>query len=177
MKYFCLLRGINVSGKKLIKMEYLREVFTQMSFSNVKSFIQSGNIVFESEESIEISLISQIQKQLTTCFGYSITIFLRKAEEWEKIINKNPYPPLINHANFKYYITFLPSVPSVELQSKITLLSNENEKFYTQGREIYTMLTKDNTAKQLFSNNYMEKILKMPATTRNWNTVTKLLDY
>lgn len=174
MKYYCLLRGINVSGKKLIKMEELGQVFIKMGFSRVITFIQSGNIILESDEVDENLLVSLIEKHLLENFGYSIPTFLRTQNEWLDILKNSPYKDSVGDSDFKFYVTLFSTVPQEELKSRITKIKPEAYLFYN--RELYTKIAKGSTDDELFSNNYIERTLKMPATTRNWNTMTKLMD-
>lgn len=177
MKFICLLRGINVSGKNLIKMELLREIFLKMDFTNVLTYIQSGNIVFESTVMDEKILISRIEAKLLQVLNYQIPAMLRNFDEWRKIANNSPFQDHLKSTDYKLYVTFFNTTPAPEFQQKVIQLSNSNETFVFQGREMYSKISKDPSFKPIFTNNLIENKLKIPATTRNWNTIEKLLEY
>ncbi|NJK94317.1 MAG: DUF1697 domain-containing protein [Bacteroidales bacterium] len=150
MTYICLLRGINVSGQKLIKMEYLREVFGSMEFSQVRTYIQSGNIVFESNEQSEKTLLDKIEKHLHTILGYPVVTFLRTQEYWELIIRNTPFAEKINNNDYKLYVTLFPSQPAEDMKTKILKLNTAEGNFFFNSRELYSMIKKNTSHDKLF---------------------------
>jgi uncharacterized protein (DUF1697 family) len=177
MKFICLLRGINVSGKKLIKMELLRGMFEQMGFADVQTYIQSGNIIFETIETGEIEIKHKIENGLKTILGYQVVSFIRNFNTWDTIIRNNPFPGQTGNPDYKFYVTFLNQEPETNLAEKLLSFCSPNETYVLKGRELYVLLRKDTATKEVFSNNFVENKLKMPATTRNWNTILKIMDY
>lgn len=173
-KYVALLRGINVSGQKLIKMEVLRQVFADMKLKNVTTYIQSGNVLFESADTDEAALQTKIEKALLKSFGYEVPVFLRTAKEMAAIVKNNIFEPGASGKTEMLYICFLHNAPDAGQKKKLLAIANEAETYDVKKREIYCLVDKG-VAKVPFSNAYIEKLIKMPATTRNWNTVNKLL--
>src|SRR5258707_2155990 len=91
MKYVALLRGINVTGKNMIKMETLRGTFAALGFKNVKSYINSGNLVFETAKTDDRKLAAKIHDAIQTEFGFDISVMVRPVAEIEEIIANNPF--------------------------------------------------------------------------------------
>ena len=91
MVYITLLRGINVGGQKRIKMIDLRNVFESINFRNVKTYLQSGNVIFKDDTTDIIKLTDQIEKKICEVFGFSVKIIIRTDEEFRNIVNNNPF--------------------------------------------------------------------------------------
>lgn len=173
IKYSAFLRGINVGGHRVIKMEYLRRLFGELGLQKVQTYIQSGNIFFESEEEDEQVLITAIEKHLLDSLGYEVPTFLRTPSQMASILENYPFTGLDNDPKLKIYVAFLPAPPPVEPAQALMALNTEWEKMQVYNREVYIML-KPFDGKSIFSNNLLEKKLKMLATTRNWATVNKM---
>jgi len=175
IKYIAFLRGINVSGHRIIKMEELRKMFEALKFKNVKTYIQTGNVVFETTVKDPDSLTRKIEKHLHKSLGYEVETMLRTIPEMEEIIKNNPFKKVKLDKTLHLYLTFLYDGPSVELKKTLISLSDDIATFKIREREVYTLYNKNN-AKHPFSNNFVEKKLKVAATTRNWNVINKVLD-
>ncbi len=176
MTYILLLRGINVSGQKLIKMEYLREQFAAWGYTNVRTYIQSGNVIFDSTEKKEQVLYKKISAQLHKALGYGVEIFLRNVSEIAEVVKQNPFTDSHPDDKMALYVSFLAEVPTEENRKKLEGLSDELNRYIIINREVYCFISKhERNAKTIYSNNWLEKKLGMPATARNWNTVNKLL--
>jgi uncharacterized protein (DUF1697 family) len=171
-KYVALLRGINVSGQKIIKMDHLRAIFESMNFQHVITYIQSGNVIFDSEEKDSERLKSRIESELQRVLHFDIPVILRTKEELEEIVERNPFEEA--GINEKLYVSLLSRAPSAEAVAKLETYENEIDTFRIQDREVY-VLCRENYGKSQFSNNFMEKKLGVSATTRNWATVNKLI--
>lgn len=171
MKYVSLLRAINVSGQKLIKMEALREMFDMPGIKNVKTYIQSGNIIFDAKETDEAKLLQKIEKKLHQSLGYQVDSFLRTETEMAAIIKHLPFKKV--KEDDKVYVCFLHQAPNKEQAANFMAMANKAEEFVIKGREVYICLHP--TDKQhLFSNKLLEQKTKLGATTRNWHTVNKI---
>lgn len=175
-KYIALLRGINVSGQKLIKMEDLRGIFTDMGFKNVHSYIQSGNVIFETTRQDTIKLAIKIQKWLFKALGYEVPTIIRTSEELKSIVSDNHFARLKASKNAKTYVAFLSATPTTEQVDFLHTLNSAVDTFHVQGTELYLIID-ETKGKSVFTNVFVEKKLKMYATTRNWNTVCKLAEY
>lgn len=174
-KYIALLRGINVSGQKLIKMGELKTHLEQLNFNNVITYIQSGNIAFEADSSNQKDLAAQIVNKIKEKYGWEVPVIVKSAYEMKLIAENNPF---LNHRKediSKLYVTFLADEPDIELVNKFRTINYEPDKFVVVDKVLYGFIpvSYGNTK---FSNNFIESKLKTTATTRNWKTVLKLLE-
>lgn len=168
-KYIAFLRAINVGGTKIIKMEDLKKIFESFGFANVQTYIQSGNVVFETKESAMLE--AQIEKLLEKALGYKVEIFLRTMEELAKIASQPAFEP---QGDETLHVVFLRKSQDANHKSKQELLSfrSEADDFAVKGREVYNL--RRDRDKSVFSNNFIEKILKESSTTRNLTTLRKI---
>lgn len=171
--YIALLRGINVSGHKKIKMSELKTMFEMLGCSNVQTYIQSGNVVFESENPKELE--SKISAKIQEVFGFEVSVLCRTAEEMEAVITRNPYAETTGFEAEKLYVTFLQETPSEEKLTALQTLTFEPEIYSVSGREIYVYCT-NGYGKTKLDNSIFERKLKVKATTRNWRTINKLIE-
>ncbi|MFB9758893.1 DUF1697 domain-containing protein [Ectobacillus funiculus] len=170
--YIAFLRGINVGGKKIIKMEKLKDIFKSLYFQNVKTYIQSGNVIFDStEESADI--LYKIETELENVLGYKVTSIIRTADELEEIIKQNPFSA--SEDVEKQYVTFLHREPTVEAGDRLMSYKNDVDDFCVTHREVFLLCGKG-YGKTKFSNHFLESKLDVLATTRNWKTVNKILN-
>lgn len=170
-KYVAFLRAINVGGTKIIKMEDLKKYFESFGCVNVQTYINSGNVIFEAKEST--GLEEKIEKQLEKALGYKVETFLRSMDELVKIASKPAFEP---QGNETLHVVFLRYRQSVEKSSEQKLLSlrSEADDFAIQGAEVYNL--RRDRDKSIFSNNFIEKTLKVEGTTRNITTVRKVVE-
>jgi uncharacterized protein (DUF1697 family) len=173
IKYVAFLRGVNVGGHKLIKMEELRRACASLGFKNVKTYIQSGNVIFETSETSSHLLTARIEKELHRLLGYEVTVFLRTTLEVEEIVKHDPFKGL-KFADVKMYVTFLSE--ELNARPKLPLLSSTKdvEVFQIRNREAFSLSRKKN-GRFGFPNNLIEKELGVLATTRTWTTVGKII--
>jgi len=171
--YVAFLRGINVGGNALIKMADLAKVFSSLKFKKVRTFIASGNVLFESELDSK-TLESKIEKALLKSFGQKISVLVRPVSDLEQIISQDPFGKKTSDDKWKLYVVFLKEEPVAALRKVLVALSGDLETYRIQGRDVYVTLHKEHP-KPTFSGNFIEKHLKMPATARNWNTVCKVV--
>lgn len=170
MKYFAFLRAINVGGNAIIKMANLKTMFESAGLENVQTYIQSGNVIFESEEGAD-SLTKQIERQLENAANYKIEVFVRTMREVQAIAKDSPFTPKDGETA---YVTFLPQKPSAKSQQDLLAFRNEADDFVFKGRELYSL--RRDREKSIFTGNFVEKHLKMAATTRNITTMIKIVD-
>lgn len=172
--YIALLRGINVGGNKIIKMLDLKAMFQTLGFANVRTYIQSGNVVFESDEGSVSLLSGVIERQIHEVFGFEVSVIIRTLAEMENVIANDPFQ-LSEPEEFKrWYVTFLPAEPSAEALDKLRTYENGPDKVRFVGREMYILYEVSVSQSPLFKVPF-DKILGMPITARNWNTVNKLV--
>jgi len=174
MIYIALLRGINVSGQKLIKMDNLRKIFEKMGFKNVRTYIQSGNVIFDAPKTKPEMLCDRIEKQLEKILGYDVSVVVRTIEELEEVVRKYPFSKIKGHVEAKIYVSFLASVPDKANVKELISFNNDNEMFHLIGNNLYILL-RVGFPDSLMGKNIIEKKLRIRTTVRNWNTVNKLV--
>ncbi|EMF43018.1 DUF1697 domain-containing protein [Leptospira interrogans] len=168
--YIALLRGINVSGQKKILMKDLSSLFESLGFMNVKTYIQSGNVLFQDKNKNVKELIILIEKKIVEVFGFEVIVFIRSKEELKTIIQSNPF---FKKDLNRIYISFLNEFKKNPDLTEIEKVKIKGEELIVQGKEIYFFSPKGYGVSKL-SNNFLEKKLHVSATTRNWKTVVTL---
>ena len=173
MKYVAILRGINVSGKNLIKMDALRIAMDNIGFQSIKTYIQSGNICFESNLKDNLEIAAKLKDGIEKNFQLTIPVLVFKEEEFDEIVNENPFMKQSNFDTKFMHITFLESEIDSNLIPQLVDKCSESEQLFCQGKAVYLYLPTGYGNTKL-SNNFIEKKLKNLATTRNWNTCLEL---
>ena len=168
-KYVAFLRAINVGGTKIIKMADLKRMFESFGLSNVQTYIQSGNVIFEVNASPNLE--AKIEAQLEKALGYKVETFLRTMDELVKIAGKPAFEP---QGDETLHIAFLRQRVEKPSERELLSLRSEADDFVVKGREVYNL--RRDRDKSVFSNNLIEKILKVPATTRSLTTVRKIAE-
>jgi uncharacterized protein (DUF1697 family) len=175
-EYFAFLRGINVSGQKLIKMTDLTKIFIDAGFSDVKTFIQSGNVGFSSGvTNIEI-LEKKIEQALTNSLGYHVEIFLYTSTEIRKEVEMEPFRAYDENTLVKKYVTFTKQGLPLTVKLPYFSPSHDVELIATARSLIFSIAYPTGDGRSGFPNLFIEKEFKIQATTRNWNTVCKMVD-
>jgi uncharacterized protein (DUF1697 family) len=172
--YIAMLRGINVTGHRIIKMEQLRASFAALGFRKVKTYVQSGNVVFEATNDSAASLSKKIEKKILCDFGFSVPVLLKTSKEIEEIIGCNPFLKTVGIDHSKLHVTFLSNDPPETALEQLRPLAATSEQFRIIGREIYLWCPNGYGITKL-ANAAIEKKLSLVATTRNWKTVNALL--
>jgi uncharacterized protein (DUF1697 family) len=173
MKYVALLRGINVGGNNIIKMMELKACFEKLGFANVASFIQSGNIIFESPVKNSIILVNKIEKALSKSFKYKSTVVLVSDKQLKQVVNGAPKGFGQNPAKYRYDVLFLrPSLSTKDALKQLSLKEGVDEAFAGKGVLYFSRL--DSRATQSKLNRVASLPMYQEMTIRNWNTTTKL---
>jgi uncharacterized protein (DUF1697 family) len=174
--YISMLRGINVSGQKQIRMHDLKTLYEILGFGNVITYIQSGNVIFNTDLNLPVWKLSlKIENAISEKYTFNLPVILRTTVEMKAIINANPFVKDVAKSPGKLYITFLEEKPQLTLLEKINPLEFLPDRFIIQEREIYLNCSSGYGTTKL-SNKFFENKLQVKATTRNWNTVNKLLE-
>ncbi len=171
MIFISLLRGVNVSGQKKVPMQQLKELYEELGFTRVQTYIQSGNVIFSSDEKNTAKLRERIEKAIKVKFGFDVLVFVRKRGDFEKIVKNNPFTK--QESQF-LYVTILSQAP-VEIPADLDKFKAPNDKYKIINDVIY-FYCPAGYGKTKLSNNLFEKKLNVNATTRNWNTINKLLE-
>lgn len=167
-----MLRGINLGSHNRIRMEDLQALFVALGHSDVTTYIQSGNIIFKSSAGRPSQLAGVIEARITQDLGLTVTVLLRTKDELAQVIASNPFSRQgIDPA--KLHVTFLADAPDSALVRRVDVHTAEPDEFRVLGREIYLHCPQGYGRTKL-NNAFWERRLGVAATTRNWNTVTRL---
>jgi uncharacterized protein (DUF1697 family) len=171
--FISMLRGINVSGQKKIQMAELRSLYESLGLVKVRTYVQSGNVVFDSVESDTAKLAGLVEAQIERVFGYALPVFVRDVADFQRIIISNPFLTARNEDPAKLHVTFLYR-PLVESTLSTMLSPNaDGDEFFGDDQEIF-LFCPNGYGRTKLSNNFFERKLKVAATTRNWQTVLAL---
>ena len=167
-----LLRGINVGGKNKVQMGELRSLFEDLGYDNVRSYLQSGNVVFDSGSSSK-RLSAEIEDAVSKIFGIKLSVLIRTQRELKDIVEGNPFSTKGDHPT-SLHVMFLADRSSSQAVKGLDLDRSPPDEFKVRGREIYLWYPKGSGRSKL-TIDYFERALGTRATARNWNTVVRLL--
>ena len=171
-RYAALLRAINVGGH-VLKMERLRALFVDLGFSRVETFIASGNVIFDCDESDACLLEERIERHMKDALGYPVATYLRTLEEISAVAVHRPFDlPDALQPGCGLYVLFLKLPPSEEVSNKLLALRTDTDEFEAHGREVYWLCR--GNAGQSRAGALMGKALGAPGTMRNINTIRRL---
>jgi uncharacterized protein (DUF1697 family) len=173
--YIALLRGINVSGHKLIKMETLRKVLEELNFKNISTYIQSGNILFQSDEKSIPKLEKQIIDLIYKHFSFDVPVTIVTPADLKKIVKDNPYAERKLEDPAQPYVSFLSEVPSAEKLEILKAIDFKGDNFINIDKALYINYV-NFAGNSKLSNAIIESKLKLSSTARNWKTVLKLIE-
>ena len=175
MEYAAFLRGINVGGNKKVPMSDLKKVLQSIGFSNVKTLLNSGNAIFEAEETGEEKMTKLLEQSLQKKFGFEVPVLIRTLEELNRLATKDPFKGIKITPETRLYVSFLSEKP----QSKLTLPYQSPDKTYkilsASPREVCSVLTLSPNTQSTDLMSILEKEFGKKITTRNWNTITKIV--
>jgi uncharacterized protein (DUF1697 family) len=173
--YIGILRGINVSGQKMIKMPELKAHLEKAGLVNVLIYIQSGNVVFEYKKESSGKLQELIKTVIAKKFGFDVPVIVKTSEELIEVSQNNPFINKRKADIEKLHVTFLSEEPKKELLEKFIPPANIPGEYAFSGKAIY-LLCPNGYGQTKLTNNFFENKLKVTATTRNWKTVLKLAE-
>lgn len=171
-RYIAFLRAINVGGHT-VKMDHLRQLFAEMGFTNVETFIASGNVIFDSAEPDAAALERTIETGLEAALGYRVDTFIREPAELAAVAARWPFAETEREAAHTLFIAFLPATPDNAAWERLNALATNVDAFHIDEREVY-WLRRDAVGDSSFAGAVLERALGMPATVRNSRTVAKL---
>lgn len=172
--YISILRGINVSGQKLIKMDALKKMYQQLNFENIQTYVQSGNVIFSGKEEAPKILENLISSQIEEEFGFKVPVIVLDVKALKAIIENNPFINEGLKETAFLHITFLADIPADFDKEKIIEKKQPNEEIAFTTNAIY-LYCPNGYGKTKLTNNFLERKLKVQATTRNWKTTNQLL--
>jgi uncharacterized protein (DUF1697 family) len=173
MRYVALLRGINVGGHAKLSMTHLRELLQSLGYTDVMTYLQSGNALFTSPRDDPTELAREIEDQISRDLGLGIKVLIRTREELATVVDGNPFPNATMSPT-RHHVSFLSAPPNGERLAEIDPRQFEPDQFRV-GDQVMYLWYPDGSGRTKLSNEFWERRLKVSATTRNWNTVTKLL--
>ncbi len=175
-RYIAFLRGINVGGHN-VKMERLRALFAETGFSDVATFIASGNVIFTAPDADERELKARIEAYLEEALGYPTPTLIRTVDEVTAVAAYQPFPDEDPDADGNgLYVAFFAEAPPSGVQAQVLALQTPTDLFHFHGRELYWFMRTKFSESVYFSNSALEKTLATPMTMRNITTVRKLAD-
>lgn len=172
--YLSILRGINVSGQKMIKMDALRKMFEDLGYTNVQTYIQSGNVIFQTYGAEPHALEKAITEGIHNYFSFDVPVMVLTAKELHQIVDNNPFLNDGSRDVAHLHVTLLQDRPE---ESRVELLQQTSfpgEEFILIERAIY-LHCPNGYGRAKLTNGFLEKKLSVTATTRNWKTTTELL--
>jgi uncharacterized protein (DUF1697 family) len=172
--HLALLRGINVGGKNKLPMAALVDMFVEARCKDVRTYIQSGNVVFSVSKTVSASIPDRITAQIAERFGYRVPVILRTTEQLRDVICHNLFLEA-GAAQEALYVMFLADAPGALLVEKLDPDRSPPDAFHVRGQEVYLHLP-GGVANSKLTNAYFDSKLATTGTSRNWRTVTTLLE-
>ena len=170
--YISMLRGINVNGQNRLKMESLKRLYEIMGFTDVRTYVQSGNVIFNVSKKPNILRLSKsIEENIRRNFGLTVSVFIRTPNDFKEMIENNPFLTKSGWDLSKLHVTFLSDTP----KHPVNVGEIGSDLFHISGKDIY-LYCPNGYGRTKLSNSYFEKILSVTATTRSWNSVNKLYE-
>ena len=172
--YVALLRGVNIIGSSVMKMEALREVCCGLKFQGVQTYLQSGNVIFRCRDRNEKALSKKISSAIEKQFGFRTVVMLRTPDELRAVVRANPFAKRKDIHPSKLLVNFLIDAPSAEFRAKLEAVEPlSDEEIHLIGRELFIYFPTGIGASK--TRGTLDRLLKSTATGRNWNSVTNAL--
>ena len=175
MKHLALLRGINVSGHNIIKMEALKTMLENIGFQNIETYVQSGNVIVESEDENPQSVGFTIKQEIVKQLGFDVPVIVISKADLEKCLTNNPFFKEKEVDTKKLYVAFISKELSNSSINELKISQFKPDEAFIDGNRIYMKL-ETGVGNTKLTQKYIEKKLNVIASTRNWNTVNKLIE-
>ena len=170
-KYIALLRGINVGGKRKILMADLKKMFSNLGFTDIATYIQSGNVVFSAAiQEDHLKLSAQIEQAISKHYEFEVPVIIRTAKEWKEAMEQNPFLKKQEVEPERLHLTFLKDLPSKEKLEAILSYDYSPDQFQIFDKQVFVYCSGKYSDSKL-TNGFFETKLKVAASTRNWKTV------
>jgi uncharacterized protein (DUF1697 family) len=173
MVYVALLRGINVGGNKLVSMSDLRDLASQIGLANPRTYVQSGNLVFEADEPDGRNLEKRLEESVLSNCRTRCDVIVRSAEEWREVIEGNPFPREAEQDPGHLLVQFLKEPVDAQAIEALRSANPGREQIVASARHLYITYP-DGIGDSKLAATLLNKHLPTPSTGRNWNTVLKL---
>jgi uncharacterized protein (DUF1697 family) len=173
--HLALLRGINVSGHKMIKMEALKKALETIGFTNVVTYIQSGNVFVTSDEESVAKVGFIIKQEIFKAFGHDVPVIMVTKAELQACLHNNPFLKKANLDTKKLYVSFVSKTLKSDHIHDLKISNIKPDEVHIEENRIYIHYA-FSPAKTRLDNSYIEKKLNVISTIRNWNTIHKLVE-
>ena len=170
-----MLRGVNLGSHHRIKMDALRACYESIKLRDPRTYVQSGNVIFASNEKDFARLAQKVEKAIETAFGFRADVILRTTAELKSVVARNPFAKRKGIEPGKLLVTFLAAEPALEARQAVLGIKADPEEMYLDGRELYTYYP-NGMGRSKLSFTKVEKALRVRGTSRNWNSVLKMLE-
>jgi uncharacterized protein (DUF1697 family) len=171
-RHVVLLRGINLGSRNRIAMPALRELLEEAGFDDVRTYLQSGNVVLTSKATSR-EVARKCKREIANRLGLDIEVVVRTRAELAKVVQRNPLGKVAKNPK-RYQVSFLAAKPGADVKRKLAAVAVDSERFDVNGREIYAWHPEGIARSKLWAL-LAGRGLGVTATSRNWTTVTKLL--
>jgi uncharacterized protein (DUF1697 family) len=171
-----MLRGVNVGGNNLIKMDALRTLYESLKLRNPQTYVQSGNVVFQTETADLVKLAKKIEEAIERQFGFRPSVILRTAAEMKDAIARNPFRQQAADDPGRLLVAFLGAAPAAGAFESLRAIPCAPDELQCSGRELYIYFPNGQGRPTLKWAHVDKALGKMPYTGRNWNSVTKLFE-
>ena len=171
----CMLRGVNVGGHNMIKMDALKALCVSLKLKDPQTYVQSGNVVFSSGENDLAKLAKRIQDAIEKAHGFRPGVMLRTAAELQQVVARNPFAKRGGIEPGKLLVNFLADTPGKDAREKALAIKVGPEEMHLIGREAYIYFP-NGQGRSKFPWAAIERALGTSGTGRNWNSVTKMLE-
>lgn len=168
-----LVRGINVGGRKQLAMSDLKKLLGAIGFSDARSLLQSGNLVFDSDGATGAGLERLLEVETEKRLGVSVDYVIRNPREWQAIISRNPSPAEAERDPSQLIVMFLKKAPQAKDLELLQAVNKGPETIHADGRQLYIVYP-DGIGRSKLTNTLIEKKLGTRGTARNWNTILKI---
>ena len=172
-RHVAFLRAINVGGSHIVKMDALRELFEDLGFAKVETFIASGNVIFETRSKDPAALERKIEKALEETLGYEVATFIRSLSDLGAITRHQPFPQKAMASAVALNVGLLKEPLNDATRAALAKLKTDVDDFHANGSELYWICLKRQSESKL-SNAVFERTLKVKATFRGMRTMEKL---
>ena len=171
----CMLRGVNVGAHNRVKMEELKTLFKSLGLREPQTYVQSGNVIFKTDERDRIKIAKRIESAIRKKFGFQTDVVLRSTAELRDVVARNPLAKRRGIEPSKLLVTFLASDPGEEPRVKLRAIQCAPDELFIDGREAYIYFP-NGVGRPTVSWATIPKLLNVTGTGRNWNSVTKMLE-
>lgn len=175
LKYAAFLRGINVGGRKKVPMAELKKLYESLGFENIKTILNSGNVVFEAPNKSEKTLVREIESAFQERFGFESKTMIRTMSAIQELVDMVPFKNVKIDKDIRLYVTFLREEPKSRLKLPCSPAKDSLLILKITDREVCSMLTIE-TSRSVDAMAFLEKEFGKNITTRNWNTIKKITE-